>query len=84
MEQRFNGTRADDLQVSGNHYKDMPVQPWAVMQAVLTRDEFLGFLKGNIIKYSMRAGRKDGSDDAGKARHYMQKLDEELAYGSDT
>jgi len=83
MEQRFNGTRADDLQVSGNHYKDMPVQPWAVMQAVLTRDEFLGFLKGNIIKYSMRAGRKDGSDDAGKARHYMQKLDEELAYGSD-
>ena len=84
MEQRFNGTRADDLQVSGNHYKDMPVQPWAVMQAVLTREEFLGFLKGNIIKYSMRAGRKDGSDDAGKARHYMQKLDEELAYGSDT
>jgi hypothetical protein len=84
MEQRFNGTRADDLQVSGNHYKDMPVQPWAVMQAVLTRDEFLGFLKGNIIKYSMRAGRKDGSDDAGKAKHYMQKLDEELAYGSDT
>jgi hypothetical protein len=83
MEQRFNGTRADDLQVSGNHYKDMPVQPWAVMQAVLTRDEFLGFLKGNIIKYSMRAGRKDGSDDAGKARHYMQKLDEELAYGTD-
>jgi hypothetical protein len=54
------------------------------MQAVLTRDEFLGFLKGNIIKYSMRAGRKNGSDDAGKARHYMQKLDEELAYGSDT
>jgi len=84
IDQQFNGTRADDLQVSGNHYKDMPVQPWAVMQAVLTRDEFLGFLKGNIIKYSMRAGRKDGSDDAGKARHYMQKLDEELAYGSDT
>jgi len=83
MEQRFNGTRADDLQVSGNHYKDMPVQPWAVMQAVLTHDEFLGFLKGNIIKYSMRAGRKNGSDDAGKAKHYMQKLDEELAYGSD-
>jgi hypothetical protein len=83
IDQQFNGTRADDIQVSGNHYKDMPVQPWAVMQAVLTRDEFLGFLKGNIIKYSMRAGRKDGSDDAGKARHYMQKLDEEIAYGPD-
>lgn len=72
----FNGTSADDLQVSGTHYKDMPVQPWAVMEAVLTPSEFRGYLKGNIIKYTMRAGRKEGSDDAGKARHYMQKLAE--------
>jgi len=72
----LNGTRADDLQISGNHYKDMPIQPWHVMEAVLTHEEFVGFLKGNIIKYSLRAGRKDGSDDAGKAQHYMQKLRE--------
>jgi len=72
----LNGTRADDLQISGNHYKDMPIQPWHVMEAVLTYEEFVGFLKGNIIKYSLRAGRKDGSDDAGKAQHYMQKLRE--------
>ena len=71
-----NGTSADDIQVSGNHYKDMPIQPWHVMEAVLTHDEFVGFLKGNVIKYSLRAGRKDGSDDAGKAKHYMQKLKE--------
>jgi hypothetical protein len=76
LEDGLNGTRADDLQVSGNHYKDMPVQPWHVMEAVLTHNEFVGFLKGNIIKYSLRAGRKDGSDDAGKARHYLQKLKE--------
>lgn len=69
---------ADAVQVGGSHYKDMPVQPWEVMEAVLTREEFVGFLKGNVIKYSMRAGRKDGSDDAGKARHYMQKLTETL------
>lgn len=67
---------ADEVQVGGSHYKDMPVQPWAVMEAVLTPEEFIGFLKGNIIKYSMRAGRKDGSDDGNKALHYMQKLDE--------
>ena len=65
---------ADARQVSGNHYKDMPIQPWAVMESVLTKEEFIGFLKGNIIKYSMRAGRKEGSDDAGKAQHYQQKL----------
>lgn len=67
---------ADSRQVGGSHYKDMPMQPWDVMQAVLTPEEFRGFLKGNIIKYSMRAGRKDGSDDAGKAQHYRQKLAE--------
>ncbi len=67
---------ADDIQVSGNHYKEMPIQPWALMEAVLTPEEFRGYLKGNVIKYSMRAGRKEGSDDAGKARHYMQKLAE--------
>jgi len=71
-----NGTTADDVQVSGNHYKDMPIQPWHIMEAVMTGEEFKGFLKGNIIKYSLRAGRKDGSDDAGKAKHYMQKLKE--------
>jgi hypothetical protein len=71
-----NGTRADDIQVSGNHYKDMAIQPWHIMEAVLTHEEFVGFLKGNIIKYSLRAGRKDGSDDAGKAKHYMKKLRE--------
>ena len=67
---------ADNIQVSGSHYKDMPIQPWALMEMVLTVEEFRGYLKGNIIKYAMRAGRKEGSDDAGKARHYMQKLKE--------
>jgi len=76
LEAGANGIKADDLQISGSHYKDMPMQPWHVMEAVLTPEEFQGFLKGNIIKYSMRAGRKDGTDDAGKARHYAQKLRE--------
>jgi len=75
-----SGTTADDIQVSGNHYKDMAIQPWHIMEAVMTQEEFIGFLKGNIIKYSLRAGRKDGSDDAGKAKHYMQKLKEVQGY----
>ena len=82
MDKHFNGTRADDLQISGNHYKDMAIQPWELMESVLTHAEFVGFLKGNIIKYSLRAGRKDGSDDLGKARHYMMKL-KEVQHGTD-
>lgn len=66
---------ADDYQIGGTHYRDMKVQPWHVMESILTKEEFIGFIKGNIIKYSMRQSRKD-SDDANKAIHYMAKLKE--------
>lgn len=41
------------------HYKGA-VEPLEVMSRLLTKDEFIGFLKGNIIKYSYRAGHKQG------------------------
>ena len=41
------------------HYKGA-VEPLEVMAKLLNKDEFIGFLKGNIIKYSYRAGRKQG------------------------
>lgn len=68
---------ADDRQVGGDHYKTMTVQPWTVMQAVLTHEEFVGYLKGCIIKYAMRDGRKaNANDDAEKCQHYIDKLNE--------
>ena len=67
--------KADELQVGGQHYKDMGMQPWHVMESVLTPEEFKGFLKGNIIKYAMRQGKKD-SDDTGRAKHYAKNLAE--------
>ena len=67
--------RADDMQAGGSHYKDMGVQPWTVMEALLTREEFIGYLKGNLIKYGMRQGKKD-SPDADKWHHYNMKLKE--------
>lgn len=77
MNDQFNGTSADDLQVGGDHYKKMAIEPWVLMESILTREEFVGYLKGNILKYCLRDGRKNGStDDAEKARHYMKKLNE--------
>jgi hypothetical protein len=70
--------KANEMQVGGTHYKDMSVQPWDVMESVLTREEFIGFLKGNVIKYAMRQGRKIDSDDANKCYHYKAKLAEVL------
>jgi hypothetical protein len=67
--------RADDRQVGGTHYKDMDPEPWSVMRALLTPEEFRGFLKGNMIKYAMRQGKKS-STDSGKYHHYAEKLHE--------
>jgi len=67
--------RADDKQVGGTHYKDLDITPWEVMEVLLTPEEFRGFLKGNIIKYAMRQGKK-GSDDGNKAKHYKEKIEE--------
>ena len=65
----------DAIQVGGDHYNTMAIEPWEVLESVLTREEWIGFLKGTIIKYSMRQGRKtNADDDADKARHYALKL----------
>lgn len=40
------------------HYQTN-IQPINFMQANMTPEEFIGFLKGNIIKYTARCGKKD-------------------------
>jgi len=67
---------ADNRQVGGSLYNEMEYQPWHCMEDLLTREEFIGYLKGSLIGYAMRQGRKPGSDDAAKARHYADKLRE--------
>ena len=68
---------SNEYQVDGSHYVDMGIQPWEVMEDLLTHEEFQGYLKGCLIKYAMRAGKKESSPmDAAKYRHYRQKLDE--------
>jgi len=72
-----HGPKADATQVGGDHYKKMGIQPWELMEITLSKEEFIGYLKGCIIKYAMRDGKKENApDDAGKARHYIAKLAE--------
>lgn len=40
------------------HYKGA-VQPIQLMRAQMSKEEFMGFLRGNIIKYASRCGKKD-------------------------
>lgn len=76
-EMRAKG-RAEAVQVGGDHYRRLAVQPWEAMEAWLSPDEFAGFLRGNVIKYMARFRDKGGVEDVRKARHYLNKLIELL------
>ena len=60
------------------HYASMVgLEPIELMQLVLSLPEFVGFLKGNIIKYTLRAGKKQGEaaeKDVAKAKRYTEWL----------
>jgi hypothetical protein len=60
-------------QVGGNHYAKLDVQPWDVMRATMTPDEFQAFLRGNAIKYLMR-DKGSRAEDFAKAHHYIETL----------
>lgn len=50
-------------------------QPIEVMQANMSKEELIGFLKGNIIKYACRCGRKDAAlNEADKIKRYAAWL----------
>lgn len=66
----------EEMKLMG-HYQKMGIQPFAVMRLLLTKEELRGFIKGNIIKYTMRSGKKPGQsaqDDLIKARDYANIL----------
>ena len=72
-------TNAHAVQVGGDHYRSKKVQPWDVIDSALSKEEAVGFYRGNIIKYVMRCNDKGGVEDLKKAQHYMTKLLEVLA-----
>lgn len=72
---------ASEVDAHDEHYAKMAIEPLETMKGLLTREEYIGFLKGNIIKYSMRQGLKAGESaqkDADKARTYISFLNMEL------
>ena len=62
------------------HYTDGGIETIDFIQAKLTQAEFIGYLKGNALKYGSRIGKKGDADvDAGKMVWYAAKLREVLA-----
>ena len=75
---------ANDIQVGGDHYKNLGVEPWSAMQAWLSEEQFIGFLVGSAIAYLARYNTpgvpgKGGVPDIKKAQHYLTKAVEVLS-----
>lgn len=58
-----------DVQVAGNHYKDLAIQPVEYIHA-----NGIGYFEGNVIKYVSRWRAKNGIKDLEKAKHYIELL----------
>lgn len=70
---------ANDRQVGGDHYKRLgQFQPWDVLQAWLTAEEYRGWQKGVAIAYLARERQKAGDADIREAGHHIEKLIETL------
>lgn len=60
---------AMDHQVGGSHYKDFAIQPIEFIYK-----NKIGFIEGNIIKYTCRWRAKGGIQDLLKVKHYAEML----------
>lgn len=58
-----------NIQVGGNHYKDLPIQPVEYIYA-----NGIGYFEGCVIKYISRWRKKNGIVDLEKAKHYIDLL----------
>ena len=54
-----------------------------VLKAWMTKDEFIGFCKGNALKYLCRSGKKDEIlQEYNKAKWYIEKMIERMKYNN--
>ncbi|KXB32809.1 DUF3310 domain-containing protein [Atopobium deltae] len=64
------------------HYTRGNIECWDAMQACMTKQQFMGYLRGNAIKYLWRCEAKQNyAQDIEKAQAYVNKLIE--AYKQD-
>lgn len=61
------------------HYQIGGIETFDIIKTMLTREELIGYLKGQILKYRERAAYKGHQEeDWAKARWYYERLQEEL------
>lgn len=63
------GAKPSMLQVGGQHYKNLKIQPVQYSHA-----NGLGFIEGSIVKYVTRWREKGGIQDLRKIQHFVDLL----------
>ena len=64
-----------------SHYTNGKEEVIEIIDKSLSDQEYVGYLKGNILKYLLRAGKKKGTaatEDMGKATWYINRLHRRL------
>ena len=56
------------------HYQGDKMQCIDAMEAMLSHEEFIGYLRGNVFKYQWRYKQKNGLEDLRKAKWYLDCL----------
>jgi hypothetical protein len=64
----MNDAPANSRQVSGSHYKKMPLEHWDIVSLLE-----LDYFQGQVTRYVLRWRDKGGIVDLEKARHVMDK-----------
>lgn len=65
------------MNTNSKHYELLAIEPWDIMEANFPPEQFIAYLKGNIIKYTLR-DKGQALTDAQKIKHYAEKLIEVL------
>jgi hypothetical protein len=65
---------AIDMVNNPKHYNTGKIECIDSIEAMLTKEEFIGYLRGNSHKYRWRFRYKNGIEDLKKAEWYENKL----------
>lgn len=70
--------QTSDLIENQPHYKNQGIEPITLIRKNFSKEEFVGFLQGNVLKYMLRYKDKNGVEDLKKAKTYLTWLIEEV------
>jgi hypothetical protein len=59
--------------INPNHYKS-DIECIDAIKASMPHEQYIGYLRGNVMKYTWRYDKKNGVEDLKKAQWYLDRL----------